>query len=186
MNARKTKAKPKKKSPRTEPDRPSVGWHTAKDLASVFDVTVGGFNKEYSRLVPESAIEKRGPIRFFHARTLINAWLEDQIRKRGYGADKSQSSAAEADEEFRRERAALTRIKRLEAEGKLVPRAYVHEGFAVIASKLRGAGETLQRQYGKDALDILDRAIDEASAEIRNHFGEAESSPADTTTKGES
>lgn len=186
MNARRTKAKSKKKSHRTEPDPPALGWHSAKDMASVFDVSVEGFNKQYARLAPPSAVEKRGVARFFHGRSLLNAWIDDQIKKRGYGADKAQSSAAKADEEFKRERAALTRINRLAAEGKLVPRAYVHEGFAVIASKLRGAGETLQRQYGKDALDVLDRAIDEASAEIRNHFGEAESSPADTKTKGES
>lgn len=75
-------------------------------------------------------------------------------------------STSPALERFREERAKLARLDRLEREGKLLARDKVHDGLARIATILRGAGDTLQRQFGPDALELLNDALDDAQREI--------------------
>ncbi len=78
-------------------------------------------------------------------------------------------------ERYREERAALARIDRLEREGALVSRGHVREGLGRIAAILRMAGETLERQYGPAALEILHEALNDAEAEVIRSLGAAES-----------
>ena len=75
-------------------------------------------------------------------------------------------------ERYREERAALARLDRLERERVLVNRQEVREGFSRIASILRTAGDTLQRQYGPGALEILNEALVEAEREMERSDGE--------------
>jgi ParB-like chromosome segregation protein Spo0J len=44
------------------------------------------------------------------------------------------------------------------------------EGHYIIASILRGCGDTLQRNFGPEALDILNDALDDAEREINTNF----------------
>ena len=66
-----------------------------------------------------------------------------------------QGNGSPALERYREERAAIARLDRLEREGQLLPRDEVREALGRIAAILRGAGDTLQRQYGQAAADIL-------------------------------
>ena len=77
-------------------------------------------------------------------------------------------------ERYREERAALARLDRLEREGMLVARDTVRDGLGRIASILRAAGETLERQFGPTALEVLHEALDEAEAEVARVFGDVE------------
>ena len=91
-------------------------------------------------------------------------------------------------ERYREERAQLARLDRLEREGRLVPRDGVREGLGQIAALLRSAGETLQREYGTDALEILNEALEDAQREIDRLFGDGtdatdSASPAEDTKK---
>lgn len=76
-------------------------------------------------------------------------------------------------ERYREERAALARLDRLERERVLVSRQEVREGLTRIAAVLRTAGDTLQRQYGPEALEILNEALAEAEREMERSDGEA-------------
>ncbi|MEQ9588032.1 MAG: hypothetical protein RJS97_08770 [Parvibaculaceae bacterium] len=74
-------------------------------------------------------------------------------------------------ERYREERAALARLDRLERERVLVNRQEIREGLSRIASVLRTAGDTLQRQYGTGALEILNEALAEAEREMERSDG---------------
>jgi hypothetical protein len=88
-----------------------------------------------------------------------------------------QGNGSPALERYREERAAIARLDRLEREGQLLPRDEVREALGRIAAILRSAGDTLQRQYGQAAADILLEALDDAGREIGRAFGAAGPGP---------
>jgi len=93
----------------------------------------------------------------------IHAWRDAQRQAREPTVDPLLAgSASPALEEYRRERAKLARLDRLERERELIPRDQVHTLLGQIALVIRSAGETLQRTYGAEAQAILDEALDEA------------------------
>jgi hypothetical protein len=81
-----------------------------------------------------------------------------------------QGNGSPALERYREERAAIARLDRLEREGQLLPRDEVREALGRIAAIVRGAGDTLQRQFGQAAADILLEALDDAGREIERSF----------------
>lgn len=81
--------------------------------------------------------------------------------------------ASPALERYREERAAIARLDRLEREKTLVRRHDLLDGLGRIAALIRGAGETLQKQFGPEAAQILHEAIDDAEREMARLFGEA-------------
>jgi hypothetical protein len=83
-----------------------------------------------------------------------------------------QGDGSPALERYREERAALARMDRLERERVLVRRDEVREGLGRIATIIREAGESLQRQHGLGAAELLFEAMDEARREVERCFGE--------------
>lgn len=73
-------------------------------------------------------------------------------------------------ERYREERALLARLDRLERQGQLLDREQARSALARIATVLRGAGDSLQQQFGPAARDLLDEALDDAQTEIDRHF----------------
>jgi hypothetical protein len=69
-------------------------------------------------------------------------------------------------ERLREEKWKLARLDRLERESELVAREQVHQLLTRGANLLRAAGELLQRQFGPDALEVLNDALDAFSREI--------------------
>ena len=106
-------------------------------------------------------------VRTFHDFLAVNA------RKlcRDDDAMLAGDSSSAALEDYRRERAKLARLERQEREGTLVQRDQVREGLGRIAAVLRVAGESLQRQYGAAAGQLLYEALDDAEREINRAFG---------------
>ncbi len=84
--------------------------------------------------------------------------------------DLMNGAATPALERYREERAALARLDRLEREGKLVARDTIRQSLAQVASLIRAAGESLQRQFGQGAADVLNEALDDAEREIASFF----------------
>jgi hypothetical protein len=80
--------------------------------------------------------------------------------------------ASPALERYREERAAIARLDRLEREKTLVRRHDLLDGLDRIAALIRGAGETLQKQFGPEAAQILHEAIDDAEREMARLFGD--------------
>jgi phage terminase Nu1 subunit (DNA packaging protein) len=68
---------------------------------------------------------------------------------------------SDALERYRDERAKLARLDRLERERQLIPRDEIHGLLAEVAGLLRAAGDRLQKQFGRDAQDVLDNALDD-------------------------
>ena len=83
-----------------------------------------------------------------------------------------QGTGSPALERYREERALLARLDRLEREGRLVPRDEVRRALGRVAAIVRGAGDTLQRQCGAAALEVLLEALDDAQREIERSFAE--------------
>ena len=81
-------------------------------------------------------------------------------------------SSSAALEQYRRERAKLARLDRLERERTLIQRDQVREGLGRIAAILRTAGQAIERQYGAEAGALLAEAVDEAKQEIARAFGD--------------
>lgn len=75
-------------------------------------------------------------------------------------------------ERYREERAALARLDRMEREQQLLPRDQAREALGRVATILRGAGDTLQREFGVAAQAILCEALDDAKREVDRFFGE--------------
>jgi hypothetical protein len=82
-----------------------------------------------------------------------------------------QGAGSPALERYREERAALARLDRLEREARLIPRDIVREVLGRIAAILRAAGDSLQRQFGPSAVEILYEALDDGQREIERSFG---------------
>jgi hypothetical protein len=74
-------------------------------------------------------------------------------------------------EDYRKERAALARLDRLEREKQLLPRDAAREALGRVAGIIRGAGDSLQRQFGVAAVEILYEALADAEREINRSFG---------------
>jgi hypothetical protein len=75
-------------------------------------------------------------------------------------------SSSPALEQYRRERAVLARLDRLEREEQLLPRDETHDALSRISVILRRSLETIERQHGAAAADVLRQALDEADREI--------------------
>lgn len=70
-------------------------------------------------------------------------------------------------EEWRKQKAKRARLELLQLEKTLIPRDEIHAELNQMAEGLRGAAERLQKQFGPDAYDILEEALDDFEREIR-------------------
>lgn len=84
-----------------------------------------------------------------------------------------QGNGSPALERYREERAAMAGMDRRERERQLLPRDEAREALGRIAAILRGAGETLERQFGSEAAGVLIDAMDDAQRELDRCFGSA-------------
>jgi hypothetical protein len=88
-----------------------------------------------------------------------------------------QGNGSPALERYREERALLARLDRQEREGQLLPREVTRIALGRVANILREAGDTLNRQYGAAAGEILSEAIEDAMREIDSTFGPMPDTP---------
>ena len=85
----------------------------------------------------------------------------------------------------RRHRAAaadLLELQVAERRGQLLPRDRAHEMLGQIAIILRAAGESLRRQFGREAHAVLTEALDDAEREIERCFGNGQAEETKTET----
>jgi len=115
-------------------------------------------------------------VRAFHDFLAVNSRRLAGDEETGAEMDASTTALGE----YRRERTKLARLDRRAREGELIPRDQVREGLGRIAAILRVAGDSLQRQYGTGAGDILYEALDDAEQDIDRIFGsESDGEPED-------
>jgi hypothetical protein len=72
-----------------------------------------------------------------------------------------QGSDSPALERYRTAKAELIELDLSERRGELIPRDEIHNLFTRMGSRLRQAGETLQRKFGAESQEILNDALDD-------------------------
>jgi hypothetical protein len=106
-------------------------------------------------------------------RALHDFLADNAVRLARDEDDLMQGAASAALERYREERALLARLDRLEREGRLIPRDEARQALGRVAAMLRGVGDTLQRQCGAAALEILLETLDDVERELTRSFGKA-------------
>ena len=105
----------------------------------------------------------------------LHDFLADNARRLAREDDELlQGGSSPALERYREERALLARLDRLEREDRLLPRDEVRQALGRIAAILRNAGDTLSREFGTAAAEVLHEALDDAQREIAGSLGETE------------
>ncbi len=117
----------------------------------------------------------------------IAKWLHDFLAEHGQqlavlrdiGDDNGEGANAktrklEADAVLQKQKAELAKLDLAERRGELVPRDEIHAGLARLSAFIRGAGERLQQEYGTNAQEILDEALEDFSREIEASVGSAD------------
>lgn len=128
-------------------------------------------------------IDLRDFVRAFHD------FLADNKYKLARGGDPAANgdqmlyadATSPALERYRDERAKLAKLERLQREGTLIDRAQIHEALGRIASIIRAAGETLDRNFGADAHSLLDDALDDAERAIMKLLGGGVAEPPESS-----
>ncbi len=137
------------------------------------------------RTINEQAITTGIP---FDAKTInlpdVVRAIHDYFAKNKYklaGADDDDPLLAGTNspqlEKYRKVKTDLLKLQLGEAQKRLLRRDLVHHGLVRIASLLRASGETLQRKFGPDAADILNKALDNADREILDLVGDGTPDP---------
>lgn len=68
---------------------------------------------------------------------------------------------------IKRENLLTAQRKRLSAEAELVARSEIHSALGTLSEILREASQKIQEQFGRDAYDIIDEALDEFEARLK-------------------
>ncbi len=99
----------------------------------------------------------------------IHDFLASNARKLAAGDDDDPclaGASSPALEMYRRERAKIARLDRLEREDELLPREVVHTFLGRLAPLLRDAGESLNREFGAEALATYNTMLDDVERAI--------------------
>jgi len=115
----------------------------------------------------------------------LHDFLADNAQKLAREEDPlMQGVASPALEDYRRERATMAKLDRMEREDSLIPREQVRLALGRIASQLQAAGDGLQSRFGPAAVEILREALDEAEREIERFFGAEPGTESDAPDPG--
>jgi hypothetical protein len=91
--------------------------------------------------------------------------------------------ASPALERYREEKALLAKLDRQDREKSLLPRDQARVSLGRCASILRNAGETLQKQFGPAALEILNEALEDFETEVKRGFDKPQEEQDDDSDK---
>jgi hypothetical protein len=151
-----------------------------KILFDVFGVSQQVFDRDIRPLVDPKFVRTNTRTRAIeiYAPELLWAW-----RQRGVELaypDEDVVAANDTPEmerlkvEHLRERVKLARLERAERDGSMVRRDAMRHGLGRMAEIMRGAGERLQREFGREAHELLEEALDDFESQIEDVFGGGE------------
>lgn len=155
-------------------------WIRKQTLLSVFGVSQQVFDRDIRPLVDAAYVRTNTRTRAIeiYAPELLWAW-----RQRGVELaypDEETVTASDTPEmerlklEHLRERVKLARLEREERDGTLGRRDDMRRGLAQLAEILRGAGERLQREYGRECHELLEEALDDYDRQLVDLFAAPE------------
>jgi hypothetical protein len=176
----KPKPKPQKpareaKSPRKGNRSTGDGWFPLATAEAIFGVARQTFHDSVRSKLPAEAVRTKKNLVQIHLptaiRTLKAAW-EDRVRKEmqelaGDDAALLAGGLSPNLEEYRKHAAREKKWKADQLERQAVPLAELQPQLASLTHGLRHAGDTLARQYGNEAADVLNEAVAEWEAAWR-------------------
>lgn len=163
--------KPAKKSEAAAPE-----WFTLSQMALAFDMTPAGFHKTVRPLIPEADVKgegERGMVRI-RCRGAIDAYAAKKVAQVEKKPDPLLSGTDSPElERYRKFRADLAELELGERNGSLIPKAKLEPTFTQYAAAVRRAGESLQREFGNAAIEMLNSALDDAERIVFQAIGTA-------------
>jgi len=109
----------------------------------------------------------------------VLTWFHDSISKKPDTKDITDDPMLQGDvspglERYRNAQADLKEMERDERKGILVRREAMHEHMTRLAQILKSAGETLRKDFGDKAKDVLEESLDEFREYVRSNLGEGD------------
>lgn len=128
---------------------------TVAEQAATYGLPIGGASIDLAELAPKlhDFLARIAP---YYARWITNA-DEDALLL---------GEATPSLERLRKAQAELTEFKLKQLKRDVVPREEVHQKLARTASIVRGCGDALQRQFGPEAHQILEDALNDVDRQI--------------------
>lgn len=164
----------------TMPGNAAEIWLTRKQAAWLADLSARQFDDAVRPLLPASAIRSKKNDLSFNAQAVTAAMVRYRVEQVSRDNNDPMLGAGQADSEwleaFRKEQTLIKRLERLEKEGQLADLAKLDNEINRFGTRVRRAGELLQRRFGNEASDILNKAIDEAVAGWQTNRGRGGSS----------
>lgn len=160
------------------------GWFSKSDCIEFLGIGRPYFDAEIRPRIPADCIKRLGKARNSPMLLLGRAVYEAAASRKGAVAARAADQEVSGGDpmlsgkdtpQLERYRAASADIKELQRDAlqsTLLPRDKVHDGLARLATILRNAGESLQRQHGAEALEIIDEALADFDREMADTFGE--------------
>ena len=166
--------------------RPGRAWFSRAEMSAIFGVSEVHFDRHVRSLAAGKDVKKKGRRVWFRARGLVNAFVAREIEKHtppsaSQEPGKAQKGAKSngAQERLRTAKADLEELKLARERRESIPREEIHGTLGRLAVILRGAGEVLQREFGKEAQAVLDAALDEFEEAVKKSYGNSDHATSD-------
>ena len=149
-------------------------WWTRIQMAEMFDLTAGGFQRSIQPHIPAEAIKQGEAKRLlFNGRAVIEAYASH--RKPETTSDPELAGdGSPALERYRAARAEIAEYDLQIRRGDLMARADVHAGLTEAGAILRRKIARLRKAYGDDAAQIITDAVDDMLRANERLFGDNE------------
>lgn len=149
-------------------------------------------HKSPAALVANAAPDLRRNLdgKTYDAREVMRYHVENRRRRSDRPGDRDRIAKQNDPEQMVLDGLALERkrvlearkleIQILELERQVFPIAVADEFFATIVARLKSLGDSLQRQHGREALGLLNEAIDDMTRTVSNWRSSMEGEHVDT------
>jgi hypothetical protein len=158
----------------------SQGWFARDEAAAIFGIKAKSFDAGQRTLLPAAGphVKIVGKRPYFRVCLFVRAAIDEAVRKAQAGVDELLAGGGDSPalEAYRLEKAKLARLDRLERERQLLDRDLTHAWLSQLASIIRSAGETMQRQLGqpgREAHAILEEALAEYERSVKRELAVA-------------
>ena len=151
-----------------------LGWFTRKEAAAFVGVREPNFDQNIRAYLPADAVQRGDRRRVWIWGPAIIALLTEREREKAKSASSNgdgdplmvDGSDSPALERYRLARARIEELNYETRRGKYIPVDQLQQGWHAMANILRDAVARLRRQYGNEAGDLIDEALDDAEQTI--------------------
>lgn len=134
-------------------------WKTIREQAELYGIPFGG-----------AIVDLGAVVRALHGFLAKNAAALSRARAAESGDPMLDGPLSPALEEYRREKAKITKIQREMLEAKIVAVEDMTANLTLLGTILRGAADTLGRQFGEEARMVIEEALDDFEGRVAEMF----------------